>query len=172
MSSPNPLTPKHLADRSVRALCRYGNLWKFSTAKLESRGKRMKKTARKQSSNRRTSTATMTIIKKTKRGGIASKSTKKPQAEFHEVRVKGYSGNKCKSMIGKTSFREDMIFNTADNGPNHRKAEELMSLGKQDVARKVKLEKDDRWKDLIPSDVERSVLGLLAAMASGRMKPL
>ena len=47
-----------------------------------------------------------------------------------------------------------------------------LTLGKQDIAPKVKLEKEGRWGALIPSDVEFTVVGLLAAMVSGKIKPL
>ena len=143
-------------------------MWAFSTAKLESRGKRMKKVARKQTSNRKTSSETKTIIKKKERGGKLTKHRKEGVTEYT---VKGYKGNKCLSMLGKTTFREEYIF-SANAAPSHRKREQLLTLGKQDIAPKVKLEKEGRWGALIPSDVEFTVVGLLAAMVSGKIKPL
>ena len=148
-------------------VCRYGNLWAFSTAKLESRGKRMKKVARKQTSSRKTSTATKTITKK-HRGGPASKKGKKPQVTTYEVH--GYKGNKCLSMLGKTTYREERLFADVD-APHHRKREQLLNIGKILVPRKVKQDQQ-LWGDKIPSGIDRTVVGLLVAMVEGRIQPL
>ena len=128
----------------------------------------MKRVARKQTSNRKTSKVTKTIVKKAKRGGKATKHRTKGNTEYT---VKGYTGNKCLSMLGKTTYREEYIF-SANAAPSHRKREQLLTLGKQDIAPKVKLEKEGCWGTMIPNDVEFTIVGLLAAMVSGKMKPL
>ena len=128
----------------------------------------MKRVARKQTSSRKTSTATKTITKK-KRDGLKSKLGKKPQTETYEVR--GYQGNKCLSMLGKTTYREERLFADVD-APHERKKEQLLQIGKILVPRKVKQDLQSHWGENIPSGIDMTVVSLLAAMVEGRIQPL
>lgn len=129
----------------------------------------MKKVARKQTSKRKTSAVTKVINKSKKRGGKDSKSRKETQMTYE---AKGYRGNMCLSMLGKTTYREERLFQGGESAPHHRKREQLLTLGKLAVAPKVKAEQESTWGNLIPPGVQMTVAGLLAAMVSGRMKPL
>ena len=157
------------ADSRLCYARRFGNLWAFSTAKLESRGKRMKKLARNQTSNRNMSTIAKTIVKTKRRGGVKSKHRKAGSTTYT---VAGYAGNKCLAMLGRTTLREDNLMNSECA---HRKREQLFTLGK--LATKCTVKQDlcsarERWGDRIPSDVEFSVSQLLAATCTGKVKPL
>ena len=150
---------------------RYGNLWAFSTAKLESKGKRMKKVARNQTSNRKTAIGKPQTIIRKKRGGKMSKPRKEGSSSYT---VGGYNGNKMAQMLGRTTYREERLWND-EAAPLHRKREQLFTLGKMCMNPKVKQDPiggAERWGSKIPSGVEFSVVGLLSAMCKGLVKPL
>ena len=128
----------------------------------------MKKLARKQTSNRKTAIGETKTIYKRRRGGVKSKHRKEGTGSYT---VSGYSGNKCKAMLGRTTFREIRLLR---NPCAHRKREQLSNLGKLNVNPKVKQDSmavRERWGELIPHDVEFSVAGLLGAMCCGKVKP-
>lgn len=159
------LTAFFVASRSV------GNLWAFSTAKLESRGKRMKKLARKQTSNQKTSTKPR-LIKKKRRGGKKSKHRVVDGVSYW---TSGYAGNKNLSMVGRTTLREERLWEADDATPHHRRREQLSTIGKIKANPKIKQDEcgvQARWGDKLPLGVTFTVLGLLTAMVSGKMQPL
>ena len=132
----------------------------------------MKKLARKQTSNRKTSTVAKLIKKKKRRGGIKTKHKVVAGVSYWTA---GYSGNKCKSMLGKTQLREERLWDAEDGEPHHRRVEQLATKGKMDINPKIKQDEGGvaaRFGSKLPSDVSFTVLGLLVAMVSGKMKPL
>ena len=144
-------------------------MWAFSSAKLETRGKRMEKLARKQTSNRKTAKGVGMTITKKKRGGKMTKHRKEGSCTYT---VAGYTGNKCLAMLGRATFREERLMN---DECAHRRREQLFKLGKMDIKPKVKkdlLSVPERWSGLVPSGIPFTVVGLLAAMCSGKIKPL
>ena len=129
----------------------------------------MKKLARKQTSSRKTSSVSQVITKR-KRGGEKTKHRKVGSTTYT---VTGYAGNKCLTMVGKTTLREDRLWGA--NAPHHRRVEQLSTLGKLQANPKVKQDPGGltaRWGDLISAGVEFTVLGLLEAMCRGKIKPL
>ena len=129
----------------------------------------MKKLSRKQTSNRKTANGVAQTITKKRRGG---KGTKHRKAGSDTYMVKGYAGNKCVQMLGRTTYREELLMNSETA---HRKREQLFKIGKILINPKVKhddWEAAGRWSAKIPTGTEFSVLGLLTAMVSGKMKPL
>ena len=128
----------------------------------------MKRVARKQVSHAKFSNVTKTIFKK-QRGGVASKKGKKPQVESYQRH--GYTGNKCKSMLGKTAYREDRIFNE-ETGPHQRRAEQLCVYSKQLLPSKVKKEAKGVWSSIVPAGINMTVIDLLAATVAGKIEPL
>ena len=132
----------------------------------------MKKLARKQTSSRKTSSVSQVITKRSEdRGGEKTKHRKVGSTTYT---VTGYAGNKCLTMVGKTTLREDRLWGA--NAPHHRRVEQLSTLGKLQANPKVKQDPGGltaRWGDLISAGViEFTVLGLLVAMCRGKIKPL
>ena len=129
----------------------------------------MKKLARKQTSNRKTAIGASQTIKKKRRGGVGTKHRKEGSDTYT---VSGYAGNKCMQMLGRTTLREERLMSSETT---HRKREQLFKIGKIVINPKVKrdeLSAAERWGAKIPPGTEFTVLGLLAAMVSGRMEPL
>ena len=156
---------------------RWGNLWKFSTAKLESRGKRMKKCVRNQSSGR-PEMFTAGKIKKRKtapRGGVKSKKDKRTVGQDDFYWVKAHRNNQMRHALAKTTFREKRRLSRSVAGTARREREQLCSMGKLDRERTVKTEFNERSRwvpEFVPSTVPFTVEGLLRAMVTGLIKPL
>ena len=111
---------------------RWGNLWAFSTAKLESRGKKFKDIIRHQTSARPRDIATTKTIKKRKkgtRGGMASiKDKRTKEKEF--IMVKGHDNVQVREGLAKMTFRERRVLALGCTGVNRRRREQLVILGK------------------------------------------
>ena len=151
---------------------RWGNLWAFSTAKLESRGKKFKDIIRHQTSARPRDTATNSIKrKKGTRGGKASiKDKRTKEKEF--IMVKGHDNVQVREGLAKMTFRERRVLALGCTGVNRRRREQLIILGKQDRERSVKTENNvpERWAELVPAGVPFTIEGLLKAMVTGIIK--
>ena len=160
-----------IALTASRLCCRWGNLWKYSTAKLESRGKRMKRIVRKQSSARPSSFGETKVIVKKKRGG--KNSIKSAKAKDHYFK-KGHDNNQCRTILAKIHARELRRLSVQASGMSQRNREQLCQLGKLDRKASVKTENNvpERWALEVPPEVPFTVEGLLAAMITGKVKPL
>ena len=159
----------------IAACRRWGNLWAYSSAKLESRGKRMKKIVRKQSSARPAFVGTKQIKKrKARRGGTASKADKRTDPAKDFVMVKGHDNNQCRSILAKMTVREKRRLSLTAHGAARRACEQLCKLGKLDRAVTVKSEFNipSRWAEVVPPSVPFTVEGLLKAMVVGSIQPL
>ena len=159
-----------------QAVSRWGNLWKFSTAKLESRGKRFKKIVRGQTSARPGQVGP-SIIKKRKmstRGGPQSKRDKRTKADEFTYIKKGHDNNQARTMLAKMTVAERRTLSLNCTGMRKRGQQQLCSLGKLDRLRSVKTERNvpERWAELVPDTVTFTTVGLLRAMATGLIKPL
>ena len=151
----------------------HGKPWPFSTAKLESRGKSMKDIVVHQSSGKPTSKVSETIfVSRPARGGDASKKAKSGINKTVFKRA-GNSGNQMRTVLAKATLREDLAL-CSKGKPMHRKAEQLMTLGKATITTTVKVEndRDARWVGKVPDGVPFTVEGLLVAMVQGKCKPL
>lgn len=131
----------------------------------------MKGIVLKQSSARPTSTkAELVYVTNPARGGAKSK---KGVANVAVYKRKGYSGNQWATTLAKCTFRENIA--TANQGaPEHRKSEQLKTIGKCTIITTVKAESncDARWVGKVPDDVPFTVEGLLLAMVQGACEPL
>ena len=151
--------------------CRHGKPWPFSTAKLESRGKPMKNIVLKQSSARPTST-TADIVRVTNPARGGEKSTK--SGINKSIFKRGpYKGNQMASVLAKVTMREELNLSAAGR-PEHRRSEQLKTLGKSTLITTVKAESDRkaRWDGKVPEHVPFTVVGLLLAAVQGVCAPL
>ena len=118
----------YIVPRSVH---RWGNIWVFSSAKLESRGKCMKAAWRGQSSGRPVETGPKLIRKSRKqRGGVLSKH-RVPAATANDFYiVKGHRNYQSKSVMARMAIKEKRRLCRA-NLPGHarRKCQQLCALG-------------------------------------------
>ena len=100
-------------DRVLRILsaycaplaCRWGNLWAFSTAKLESRGKVMKGIVRHQSSARPEQFGASKVKKhRKKRGGPDSKPNKRYANTPDFYMVKAHRNNQMRTVLANMTI--------------------------------------------------------------------
>ena len=152
-------------------------MWKFSTAKLESRGKVMKGIVRGQSSARPEMFGSSKIKKrKTKRGGVLSKPDKRTAAEGTQdfYMVKGHRNNQCRTVLAKMTVSESRKLSRSVGGAGRRGREQLLTLGKLDRLSSVKKEHNvpERWTGLVPESTPFTVEALFKAMVTGLIQPL
>ena len=152
-------------------------MWKFSTAKLESRGKVMKGIVRHQTSARPADFGHNRIQKRKlkQRGGTASvrdKRTKEERDSFYGK--KSHNNCQVRTLLAKMTVLQTRRLSLQSHGAHRRRREQLCSLGKLDRLRTVKTENNvpERWKDLVPSTINFSVECLLRGMVTGIVAPL
>lgn len=149
-------------------------MWKFSTAKLESRGKRMKAIWRKKTSGRPRQVGENKVQKrKQTRGGAMSKKNKRAKNENFYT-TKGHNNVQCRAALAFVTIREKQKLSQTATGAARRDREQLINLGKIDRLHCVKTEFNvpERWSELVPPSVDFTVEGLLKAMVTGVIKPL
>ena len=153
--------------------CRWGKLWDYSSAKLESRGKKMKKIARKKVSWRPFEAEGKICKKKSARKGKACKRYKKHGDKDFYV-TKGYNNYAMRSLVSNMTAMELRRLSLNATGKAKKQREQLVNLGKLERNPTVKTDMNvpERWAGLVPQGVDFTVEGLLAAMAKGVMKPL
>ena len=159
------------AVSSPRMACRHGKPWPFSTAKLESRGKPMKGIVLKQSSARPTSSkADIVRVTNPARGGEKSKKSGTNKTIYKRG---AYTGNQMATVLAKATMREELNL-SASGRPQHRRSEQLKTLGKSTIITTVKKEsdRDARWVGKVPEHVPFTVVGLLLAAVQGVCAPL
>lgn len=131
----------------------------------------MKCIVSKQCSARPTSkTAEIVMMTKTARGGDQSKKSGANKTIYKRA---AYSGNQMVTLLAKATMREEN--NTGARGlPEHRRSEQLKSLGKSTTITAVKAESNHgaRWAGKVPEQVPFTVTGLLMATVQGACKPL
>ena len=120
--------------------CRYGNLWRFSTARLESRGARAKVVLRRQVSRRKRAanggTAKVKHIAK-KRRSKKKKTTlavEVPVETESRPYVQGYNSSDTAQLLGMLALREERAL-----GAGRRVSSQLCKMGKLQVERKMRL---------------------------------
>ena len=113
------------------------------------------------------------FMTKPDRGG--SKSVKSG-ANKGVYKRKAYSGNQMKTVLAKATVRENRNLSLGESGelPIHRRAEQLMTVGKSTMITTVKAESDktEQWVGKVPEEVPFTVEGLLLAMVKGQCEPL
>ena len=113
------------------------------------------------------------FVTKPDRGG--SKSVKSG-ANKGVYKRKAYSGNQMKTVLAKATVRENRNLSLGESGelPIHRRAEQLMTVGKSTMITTVKAESDktEQWVGKVPEEVPFTVEGLLLAMVKGQCEPL
>ena len=125
----------------------------------------------KQSSARPTSSKPDIVhMTKSSRGGEASKKSGTNKTIYKR---KAYSGNQMATVLAKATYKEDLNFAAAGR-PEHRKSEQLKTMGKCTLVTTVKAESDRnaRWADAVPDAVPFTVTTLLQAMVQGKCEPL
>ena len=154
--------------------CRWGKLWNFSSAKLESRGKKMKGIVRRQSSARPYEAKGKEIKKKGRgRGGKDSKPRKNYEAKDFYI-TKGHNNSQMRSVLARMTSKEHRRLSDTATGKATREREQLVNLGKMDRKPCVKTDENvpERWAGLVPQGVDFTVEGLLISMVQGKIKPL
>ena len=165
----------YIVPRSVH---RWGNLWVFSSAKLESRGKVMKKTWRKQSSGRPREQCEKLIRKSrklTERGGALSKRQAAPAGAAQDFYfIKGHANVQAKQVMARVVMRESRRLGRNVPGHMRRRCEQLCAIGKVERKPPVKCENNvpERWAERVPAGTPFTVEALMLAMLTGKIEPL
>ena len=124
----------------------------------------MKNIVVKQSSARPTSSkADIVRVTNPARGGEKSNKSGTNKRIFKKA---AYTGNQMASVLAKATMREELNMSAAGR-PQHRRSEQLKTLGKSTIVTTVKWEadRDARWVGKVPEDVDFTVVGLLLAAA-------
>ena len=125
----------------------------------------------KQSSARPTSSKPDIVrVTNPARGGEQSKKSGVNKTIFKRA---AYSGNQMASVLSKATYKEELNFAAAGR-PEHRKSEQLKTMGKCTLVTTVKAEsdRDARWADVLPDAVPFTVTGILQAVVEGNCEPL
>ena len=115
-----------------RFIAELGNLWPWSTAKLEARGARCKRIVRRQTSGRGRSVAKVDVTIKKKGTAVQRRKGEAPSDQV-KVLKRAYDSSRCSQLLGMIGLREGMALSGKS-----RRATQLAECGKLKVERKLR----------------------------------
>ena len=151
---------------------RRGNLWPYSTAKLEARGGRCKHIVRRQTSAR--PRAAQGGVAKTKhsiakRGGSKAQKKKGIVVEGSTSFQKGYNSSQMCQLLGMVALREKRVLNTK-SAHFARESVQLAQIGKM-VKRenKVHTEVPEAFAGIVPADHPFTCCTIFESILQGKI---
>ena len=152
---------------------RRGNLWPYSTAKLEARGARCKHVIRRQTSARPRAAAGGT--KKTKHSIAkrlsAADKRKGLAAEGTTVYKAGYNSSQMTQLLGMVALREARMLSTK-TAHFKRESSQLASLGKLKGEHKVHSEVPAAFDGIVPKSNPFTCMSVFESIMKGEFPPL
>ena len=150
---------------------RLGNLWKYSTAKLEARGARAKMIVRRQTSARPRAADKGTAKTKqtiSKRGG-SKRAQKKGHVCTAEVTQysQGYNSSQQAQLLAMLAIREKRALESG-----RRASSQLATLGKLKVERKHRSSVPDAFAHVVPEGHEFTCVKVFESLLRGEFEPL
>ena len=153
---------------------RRGNLWPYSTAKLEARGARNKHVIRRQTSARPRAAAggtAKTTQSIAKRGGNRRQKRKGLVVQGSTSYQQGYDSSQMHQLLSLTALRESRMLSKA--GAHYSRASsQLATLGKLKRENKVHSEVPEAFSGIVPPDHPFTCVSVFESILRRKFPPL
>ena len=150
-----------------RMSAKLGNMWRFSTAKLEARGAVCKKIVRRQTSGRKRSVDKVAHVIQKKRTTKKQRKAGQPASMTHFVQKRGYNSSRCAQLLGMMGLRERQAL-----GGGGRRSEQLASMGKLTDQHKLRCAVPFAFRGAVPDDHPFTCVAVFESILRGEFEPL